>query len=134
MFDVSSSSVFPEDFFRQPEDVSFSFLSMANDVAMESSESSRMVFQSGTRHPKEKLRKTRRGFKRKSNINKNKEIMKNEYMHFSIIGTNANCLSNKVDSFYHAISHFKPTAILVQESMIKKVGLLRIPGFTIMAA
>ena len=78
-----------------------------------------------------KRKKTRRGLnknKHKSNSCLNNFNDKNTK--FSIIGTNANCLSTKKESLFSLINFFKPSAILIQETMMRTIGQIDLTGYT----
>ena len=69
----------------------------------------------------------RRGYGRK-NIRKN-EIKKN--VQFSLLGTNAAGLSSKKESLFQLINKFSPSVFTIQESKLRKPGLLKIPGYQV---
>ena len=50
---------------------------------------------------------------------------------FSIFGQNAAGLLSKKESLFFAINSLQPSAITIQESKMKKIGLLKIPGYQI---
>ena len=82
----------------------------------------------GTRYKsKSKIRPTRRGLK---NVNNRKTKFK-QNIKFSIIGTNANCLSTKQESLLYLIDRLQPSAILIQETMMRKIGQISLPGYQI---
>ena len=68
-------------------------------------------------------KKTRRG-NRKGKI-------KNKSVKFSLIGSNANGLSGKMDSLISTINFFKsPSCVTIQETKLRSTNL-RIPGYQI---
>ena len=70
-------------------------------------------------HDKNK-RKTRRGNGRKNRINNNK---------FRIIGTNADGILSKKESFLNLIKNENPSCFMVQETKLKSTGQLKVKGY-----
>ena len=50
-------------------------------------------------------------------------------MNFSIVGANANGLNAKKETFFNMINQFNPSVITIQETKMRKVGQIRIPGY-----
>lgn len=69
---------------------------------------------------KSSKRKTRRGISKRKNNN----------FGFSIMGTNSNGLSGKVDSLYNTVKHFKPSCISIQETKLRSKKF-EIPGYQV---
>ena len=72
--------------------------------------------------------RTRRG-NGKKNENKNKKGIKN--VKLTLVGTNANGLLGKQESFKSLINEFKPSIITIQESKTRKQGLIKLKGYQI---
>ena len=73
---------------------------------------------------KGKKMKTRRGYKRKYKNNK-------KSISLTVIGNNCSGLASKKESLNFAINAVVPSVILLQETMLKKVGLLNLQGYQI---
>ena len=65
-------------------------------------------------------KKTRRGLGKK-NIRKSNK--------FTIVGTNADGISTKKESFLNLIQNEKPSCFMVQETKLKKIGQLKVKGY-----
>ena len=50
-------------------------------------------------------------------------------MNFSIIGANANGLNAKKETFFNIINQLSPSVITVQETKMRTIGQIRIPGY-----
>ena len=68
--------------------------------------------------------KTKRGYGKKT-----ERRNKTNKINLSIMGTNANGLKPKMESFYHNINKFKPSICTIQETKHNKVGIFKIPGY-----
>ena len=77
---------------------------------------------------KRKQIKTRRGYGRK-NKRKQSKVLRN--IKFSILGTNSNGISNKVESLKHNINIFQPSVLTLQETKARKLGSIRLEGYQI---
>ena len=131
---IPSDEPQPKPFFR-PGCI-FPNESMGNDVSLSASSpepTQAMEPQGGSGENRGKIlnppqtksckRKTRRGIsKRKKGKNKN--------LGFTIIGTNSNGLSGKVDSLYNTVKHFKPSCITIQETKLRSKKF-EIPGYQV---
>ena len=73
-------------------------------------------------------KKTRRGYGKKRKYKQNKGPLK---LHFSLLGTNANGISNKLDSLRHALNTFQPSVLTLQETKLRKSGTLKLQGYQI---
>ena len=73
---------------------------------------------------------TRRGYGKKNNIRR-KNNKKQVSVNFSVLGTNANGIKPKEESFYTAINHYNPSIITIQETKLSKPGTLKIPGYQV---
>ena len=73
-------------------------------------------------------KRTRRG-NGKKNENKNKKGIRN--VKLTLVGTNANGLLGKQESFKSLINEFKPSIITIQESKTRKQGLIKLKGYQI---
>ena len=75
-----------------------------------------------------KKKKNRRGgFTRKRESNH-----KNPgFLNFSLMGTNANGISSKLDSLQENINIFSPTVITIQETKLRRKGSILVPGFQV---
>ena len=82
----------------------------------------------GKKKIEDKKGKTRRGYGKKNN-KENKKGFKN--IEFSILGTNANGILGKQESFKNTINNFKPSVITVQESKAKRMGTIKLKGYQI---
>ena len=72
---------------------------------------------------------TRRGYGKKNFVRENKN--KNGKINFSVLGTNADGVKPKEESFYTAINHYTPSVIIVQETKLNNPGTFKIPGFQV---
>ena len=72
-----------------------------------------------------KLKGPRRGFSRRY---KKSKIFEKQLM---CLGTNANGLNTKRDSFYHIVNYLKPSVVTVQETKFSCYRTLKIPGYEI---
>ena len=52
-------------------------------------------------------------------------------MEFSIFGSNANGINGKKESLLANINFFQPSVITIQETKLRKVGTLRLPGYQV---
>ena len=68
----------------------------------------------------DKNKKTRRGSGRKNKINNNR---------FRIIGTNADGILSKKESFLNLIKNENPSCFMVQETKLKSTGQLKVKGY-----
>ena len=50
-------------------------------------------------------------------------------MNFSIIGANANGLNAKKETFFNIINQLSPSVITIQETKMRTIGQIRIPGY-----
>ena len=50
-------------------------------------------------------------------------------MNFLIVGANANGINAKKETFFNMINQLNPSVITIQETKMRKVGQIRIPGF-----
>ena len=77
---------------------------------------------------KDRNNKTRRGNnKRKGSKPKNN----NKSLNFSLLGTNSNGITNKLESLKHNIDIFKPTVVTIQETKARKLGPVKLKGYQI---
>ena len=77
---------------------------------------------------KDRNNKTRRGNnKRKGSKHKNN----NKSLNFSLLGTNSNGITNKLESLKHNIDIFKPTVVTIQETKARKLGSVKLEGYQI---
>ena len=72
--------------------------------------------------------KTRRGYGRKA---KSKQKKGQTNIKLSVLGTNSNGVTNKLESLKEAINTFKPTIITLQETKVKKAGKIKLKGYQI---
>ena len=72
--------------------------------------------------------KNRRGYGKKSAKKVNEQI---QNVNFSILGANANGINPKKESLYSAINYFKPIVVNIQESKLRKIGQIKLPGYQI---
>ena len=72
--------------------------------------------------------KQRRGHKRKYNKNNSNN---SNHENFTVIGQNAASLVSKKESLMLSINCLKPSVIVIQESKLKKVGMIKLPGYQI---
>ena len=72
---------------------------------------------------KKSNRRTRRTLKKE-----NKKYIQKE---FTVIGTNANGILSKKDSLFQIINHLKPSVICLQETKLKRKGILKIQDYEI---
>ena len=72
--------------------------------------------------------KTRRGYGRKA---KSKQKKGQTNIKFSLLGTNSNGITNKLESLKEAISKFKPSIVTLQETKVKKSGTIKLNGYQI---
>ena len=128
---IPSDEPQPKPFFR-PGCI-FPNESMGNDVSLSASSpepTQAMEPQGGSGENRGKIlnppqtksckRKTRRGISKRKNKN----------LGFTIIGTNSNGLSGKVDSLYNTVKHFKPSCITIQETKLRSKKF-EIPGYQV---
>ena len=72
------------------------------------------------------LRKTRRGYGRK-----NKKVNRPNNVKLSVFGSNINGVSSKMNSLKDNIGIFKPSIITLQETKVRKKGLVKLPGYQV---
>ena len=90
---------------------------MADDESMVSPSVVKRTVKQST---EKKLKKNRRSFKKKNMTNKLK--FKKSVVCFSVVGTNANGLYSKQHSLKHLVEIIAPSAVLVQEPKLKRIG------------
>ena len=75
------------------------------------------------------MKKTRRGYGK----GKNRMKVKNNSgkVRLSLFGTNANGIISKIDSLKHNINIFNPSIITLQETKVKRKGLVKLPGYQV---
>ena len=61
-----------------------------------------------------------------------KENQNNFQKEFTVIGTNANGILSKKDSLFQIINHLKPSVICLQETKLKRKGILKIQDYEIL--
>ena len=86
----------------------------------------------GFLHGKEeqKLEKKERNKTRRGKGKRKKK--KDSPLYFSLLGSNANGLKAKIDSLINNVAIFdKPSCILIQETKLRKSGMIELPGYQI---
>lgn len=79
---------------------------------------------------KKQKKVTRRGYgKKNSNRRNNKNETKS--VNFSVLGTNADGIKPKQESFFAAINYYRPSVITLQETKLSKAGTFKISGYQV---
>ena len=73
-------------------------------------------------------KKTRRGNDKKGKCKQNNGSHK---IQFSLLGTNTNGISNKINNLRHVLNTFQPSVLTLQETKLRKTGTLRLKGYQI---
>ena len=133
-----------EGFFNEPDSNSEPLADDSSMVISESTtdSSNKPVGTVNTNQPKSKSiantqQRTRRGLKTRKYVvtnktyNLNKVNNKNAKSTFTLVGQNAAGVSAKLESLYSVINKVHPSAILIQESKVNKVGKIKLKGYQV---
>ena len=89
------------------------------------------------RKPKQSVKQNQKGTRRGYGIKRNKGNKEtkgnkgNNWKDFCLLGSNANGIQAKKESLQKNVNLFKPSAITLQETKLRKVGSFKIPGYQI---
>ena len=71
--------------------------------------------------------------KKSSKIRRGKKLRQNKErnLKFKVLGTNANGISSKLESFNNLIAKEKPACFMLQETKLKRTGKIKMRGYQI---